>query len=46
MILILRELAQKFGVNGTFVTVAVAGVLTAVVLLIPAITQWSDDWKS
>jgi 2-hydroxychromene-2-carboxylate isomerase len=46
MIPTLTELAQKFGVNTTFVPVALAGVLTALVLLVPSIAQWFDDRKS
>ncbi len=46
MIPTLTELAQKLGASNTFVTVALAGVLTAVVLLVPSIAQWFDDQKS
>jgi hypothetical protein len=46
MIPTLTELVQKFGVSSTFVTVALAAVLTAVVFLVPSIVQWFDDRKS
>ena len=46
MIPTLTELAQKFGASSTFVTVALAAVLTALVLLAPSIAQWFDDRKS
>jgi hypothetical protein len=43
MIPTLTELAQKFGGSAAFVPVALAGLLTAIVLLVPSITQWFDD---
>jgi hypothetical protein len=46
MIPTLAELAQKFGRSAVFVPVALAGLLTAIVLLVPSITQWLDDRKS
>ena len=46
MIPTLTELAHKLGVSAAFVPVALAGVLTGIVLLVPSIAQWFDDRKS
>jgi hypothetical protein len=46
MIPTLTELAHKLGASAAFVPVVLAGVLTAVLLLVPSIVQWFDDRKS
>jgi hypothetical protein len=46
MIPTVTELAQKLGGSAAFVPVALAALLTAMVLLVPSITQWFDDRKS
>jgi hypothetical protein len=42
----LQEVARHFGVNPSFVTLAVAGALTAFVLLAQSIARWFDDRNS
>ncbi len=46
MIPSLPELAQRFGVTAALVPVALAAVLTAIVLVLPSILRWFDDRKS
>lgn len=42
----LQEIARHFGVNPSFVGLAVAGVLTGFVLLAQSIAHWFDDRDS
>jgi len=42
----LTELAQELGLGPALVPVALAAVLTAIVLVLPSIVRWFDDRKS
>jgi len=42
----LQEIARQFGVGPSFVALAAAGVLTALVLLAQSIARWFDDQDS
>jgi hypothetical protein len=46
MIPSLTELAQRFGVSAALLSVALAAVLTAIVLVLPSILRWFDDRES
>jgi len=42
----LTELAQELGLSAALVPVALAVVLTTIVLVLPSIVRWFDDRKS
>ena len=42
----LTGLAQEPGLSAALVPVALAAVLTAIVLVLPSIVRWFDDRKS
>ncbi len=42
----LAGLAQELGLSAALVPVALAAVLTAIVLVLPSIVRWLDDRKS
>jgi hypothetical protein len=42
----LTEFAQKLSLSAALVPVALAAVLTAIVLVLPSIVRWFDDRKS
>jgi hypothetical protein len=42
----LKELAQESGLSAALVPLALAAVLTVIVLVLPSIVRWFDDRKS
>lgn len=46
MIPSLQEIARHFGVNLSFVALAMAGVLTAFAFLAQSVARWFDDRDS
>jgi hypothetical protein len=46
MIPSLSEILGRFGIGAAFVPLALAAVLTAVVLVAPTITRWFEDRDS
>ena len=42
----LTELGQELGLRAALVPVALAAVLIPIVLALPSIVGWFDDWKS
>ncbi len=42
----LTELAQELGLSAALVPVALAALLTTIVLVLPSIVRWFDDRRS